>query len=143
MSTTNDSVPELVERGDTDSSIAAPTTGPPSYMSCIAHTTPTGFGNVPEVVVTNPSESGSREREELQRRLDTLMSIGQNPGEEMQRRMDTLRRTGPDPGHLAPPITRRRRTRTTSDSSQRDNGLLTNPNTTPLGTRDSSRMQNL
>jgi hypothetical protein len=50
---------------------------------------------------------------------------------------------GPVPGDLAPPITRRRRTRTTSDSSRRDNGLLTNPNTTPLGNRDSSGMHNL
>jgi hypothetical protein len=84
MSILNDSVPELVERGNTDSSIAAPTMGPTSYTSCIAHTTPTGFGNVPEVMVTNPSESGSREPEELQRRLDTLRSTGQNPGDEMQ-----------------------------------------------------------
>jgi hypothetical protein len=49
MSTPNGSIsmPELVERGDTDSSIAAPTTGPPSYTSCIAHTAPTGFEKRP------------------------------------------------------------------------------------------------
>jgi hypothetical protein len=143
MDILNNSVPELAEHGDTDTSIAAPTMGPPSYTSCIAHTTPTSNGNVLEVAVTNPSESGSREREKLQRRLDTLRSTGQYTGEEMQDRMDSLRRRGPDPGHLAPPITRRRSTRTTSDSLQRDNGLLTNPNTTPSGDIDSSGMYNL
>jgi hypothetical protein len=146
------SVPGLAEHGDTDTSIAAPRTGPPSYTSCVDDRT--SGGNVPEVVVTNPSESdsrecllyltesGSREREKLQRRLDTLRSRGQNPGEVLQELMDSLRRTGPDPGHLAPPITRRRSTRITSNSSRRDD-LLTNPNITPLGNIDPSGMHNL
>jgi hypothetical protein len=96
MSTSIGSMLGLASHGD-HSSRAVPTSNPPSYTE-FAHFAPPGFRDAPDVLVTNPSETGSHEREKMQRRLDTLRS------------------TGPDPGHLAPPATRRRRTRTRSGS---------------------------
>jgi hypothetical protein len=108
----------------------------------ISTTETTAGGNVPEVVVTNPSESGS-EREKLQRRLDALRSTSQKPGEELFELTNSLRTPGQEPRNVTPSITKRRSKKRTSNSSRRNTNIMTNPNVSQLGNIDSSGMNNL